>query len=739
MVHLKIQQNLENLSREKIDIDNSFNSLYSSKYLYGSDKDNFRIVYDNYIVAYNEVVNVSNEILNKETLIDNVDRVTLNSALLGHKDKLNLFSIEVNKVVDIVALNQSNSLKGDIQQDISDVNDRIDSVLGDIDGAVADSVIDRAEAIVIEESLDAIQKEKLDVDARYTAIYENSFLDGDAKSNLVEAKNEFDEVTWDLIEVITASIEDEKVTDSELNLIKITRESYREKSANLNTRFQEAIDYISKKQVDKAKEDFNKEISDLNGAITDLEDTMNGVFQDGILSETERLSIKQHLLTLASEKSDIDKQYETLLSNKSLEGQFRTDLSTAYNNYVSSYNTLVTAINNILNKDGLIDDVDRSTLNNSFRDHDTKLGLYSTSATNAIDSISQNKAEAESEKVDKKYAEIILDPENGIVSKVEHINTQLNGNGGINQRLKYAEEKITNEGITQVVKDIQYIKDIEAGVETNRQNISEIDQKADSINIKVESKADSSNIISMINVSTEGIKIKADKVSITGFVTFSDLASTGTTTINGSNITTGTINANLANIININASNITTGTLNISDYLNLKGTGTRYTLLAKDNYAVYDGGSSDINRKVVLGFRTVYGGYAPTMMLGYNGTGLHNDSTGATCLTVTHYPMNNNPEGHSGSYGAFSTRVNAYGNYSSLNMYQDGMVKLRSHSHQEFHVENSLKRLQLGNSEVGIYCGNSVKIMTVTTEGVQITGKVLVNGKDISSPVAVFG
>ena len=72
-------------------------------------------------------------------------------------------------------------------------------------------------------------------------------------------------------------------------------------------------------------------------------------------------------------------------------------------------------------------------------------------------------------------------------------------------------------------------------------------------------------------------------------------------------------------------------------------------------------------------------------------------------------------------------------------MYQGGRVRLRSYSYQEFHVENSLKRLQLGNSEVGIYCGNSVKIMTVTTEGVQITGKVLVNGKDISSPVAVFG
>ena len=161
--------------------------------------------------------------------------------------------------------------------------------------------------------------------------------------------------------------------------------------------------------------------------------------------------------------------------------------------------------------------------------------------------------------------------------------------------------------------------------------------------------------------------------------------------------------------------------------------------MEKDNYAVYDGSETDANRKVVLGFRTVYGGYSPTLMLGYNGTGLHNDNTGSTCVTLTHYPVTNNPETVGESYGSLATRVNTSGNYSALNMYQGGRVKLRSHSYQEFYVENSLKRLQLGNSEVGIYCGDSVKIMTVTSDGVKITGKLLVNDKDIASPVAVFG
>ena len=533
-----IEQNLENLSREKIDIDNTYNSMYASEYLFGQSKDNFKIAYDEYVDAFNEVVNISTGILNKETLIDNVDRANLDSAILSHKDKLNLLSIETNKVMDIIALNKSNALKGDMQQEISDVNNRIDDVLGDIGGAIGDGIIDEAEAIIIKNSLDNIKKEKLDVDSKYSVIYENEYLNGVAKTNLIQAKSEFDIAIENLISTITVIIEDNKVTDDESIVLEESKQRYMEKSAILNTRFQEAIDYISKTQVDKAKEQFQKEISDLGGVLSELENTMNGAFQDGILTEAEKLSIKQHLLTLSSEKSDIDKQYATIFANEHLEGQPKTNLTTAYNNYISSYNSLVTVINNILEKEGLIDSTDRSKLNNAFKDHDSKLGLYTEKATNALDAIAKKKAEVESEKLDKKFADIIIDLEEGITSKVEHLNKQVNGDGGISERLKLAEEKITEDGITQIVKDTQFIKDMDGKITTNSENITKIDQKADAINFSVEKKVDGDSIISAINMSPETIKINASKINITGFVTFSDLSTAGKTTINGANIDT---------------------------------------------------------------------------------------------------------------------------------------------------------------------------------------------------------
>lgn len=83
--------------------------------------------------------------------------------------------------------------------------------------------------------------------------------------------------------------------------------------------------------------------------------------------------------------------------------------------------------------------------------------------------------------------------------------------------------------------------EISTRVENAEGSISSITQRADSIELKVDAKVDSDSIISSINMSREGIKISADKIAITGVVTFDDLKTPGATTISGSNITSGKI------------------------------------------------------------------------------------------------------------------------------------------------------------------------------------------------------
>jgi len=60
---------------------------------------------------------------------------------------------------------------------------------------------------------------------------------------------------------------------------------------------------------------------------------------------------------------------------------------------------------------------------------------------------------------------------------------------------------------------------------------------------------------------------KEANITLSGKVAFDDLSQSGRTTINGSNITTGTLNGNLVNVTNINATNITSGVLKSHNYV----------------------------------------------------------------------------------------------------------------------------------------------------------------------------
>lgn len=107
---------------------------------------------------------------------------------------------------------------------------------------------------------------------------------------------------------------------------------------------------------------------------------------------------------------------------------------------------------------------------------------------------------------------------------------------------------------------------------------TEIKQTTDSISSTVSEKVGKDEIISSINQSAESIKINANKVNITGFVTFNNLKNSGETTINGSNITTGKIHdANNNMVLDLSTGAITAKKLSvISTYFTLMDNGYCY-------------------------------------------------------------------------------------------------------------------------------------------------------------------
>lgn len=515
-----IKQNLENLSREKLDIDKTYIELYGNTYLTGQDKVNFKNSYDNYISKYNEVVKLSNDILAKEDLINNIDKANMDSAIAKHKETLALFHTQANKSIDIIATNKVSSVKNEIGENLDNLKGEIDGLDSYIDGAFKDSVLSDAEKNAIKQNLKTLETGKLNIDKQYTVVYNNASLTGTAKTELKSSYDNYVLKYNSLVTVINNILDKTGLlVEADNTAINNAFEEHNMAMSVYNEKINKAIDYITIKNVEDAKSELSSNIEELGGALNNLENTMNNAFKDGVLSESEKQSIKQHLLTVSSKKTDIDKRYVTLYSNEHLEETPKTNLTTAYNNYIKAYNSLVTVINNILEKEGLVDSIDQTNLNNAFKEHDSKLGLYTTADLDALDAIAKKKAEVESEKVDKKYAEIILDPETGIKSMVGHLTQKIDGEGGIEQRLKTAEQSITPDGISQIVQDSQFIRDLNGKVDTNINKVSKVEQTANKISSEVSNLSGSfSKLQQNVSGLTSTVAGKVDSSSMSSII-----------------------------------------------------------------------------------------------------------------------------------------------------------------------------------------------------------------------------
>ena len=174
---------------------------------------------------------------------------------------------------------------------------------------------------------------------------------------------------------------------------------------------------------------------------------------------------------------------------------------------------------------------DTTTYNGGLREQ-TQWSYNENSAETANNPVSLGEALRQTyARVDKANQEIEL-----LASKLE--NTDL---GSMVEDV--ASLKITTDSINSEVKRVE--TKLDNSVTTLSSNI---EQTAENINLSVSKKVDKDEIISAINLSTEGVDISADKINLNGYVTVSDLSGNGTTTINGSNITTGTISGDRINL-----------------------------------------------------------------------------------------------------------------------------------------------------------------------------------------------
>lgn len=383
-----IKLNLKNLNMQKNDIDNQYKQLYSNTSIDAKLKADLKAKYDLFLVKYNELVSVIQGILDKEALIDDTDRQRMNTAYEALDAPVADFIIVANKVIEDIAKKEADKVNTVIQDNIKDLNDRIDNIGGDIGGAIADGILDEAEKIAIKQNLKMLANDKENFHSQYMSLYENSNLVELAKAELKTAHDDYETAYDELVAKINEILEKtEKITEEDRTALDEAFANHSTKLGLFTSELSSALNSITNKGIDDAKQSLSKEMGELNLALTSLENTMNGVFKDGVLSDAEKIAIKQNLKNLETEKLDIDKRYLAVYNNDRLVGQVKTDLKTSYDNYILKYNNLVSVVNSIVNKEGILVESDQTTLNNAFTEHNTAIGNFSEKYSKAIDSI----------------------------------------------------------------------------------------------------------------------------------------------------------------------------------------------------------------------------------------------------------------------------------------------------------------------------------------------------------------
>ena len=221
----------------------------------------------------------------------------------------------------------------------------------------------------------------------------------------------------------------------------------------------------------------------------------------------------------------------------------------------------------------------------------------------------------------------------------------------VERYLRYMQERIEHMNFAQAKIDERQQEELDLVVERQGSVVrigsnivtqvslegiqSQITQNASSISSIVQSVGSNgtvtaASIVQAVNNAGSSVKISADHITLSGDVVLRSMLTDGSTQISGSNITTGTINAQNVNVTNINGQNVVSAVANATNAT---------------------------NAAVANALNTALSGFASTM-LGYVNQAMALASTQANAVTIADLKMYKTTVGNAAAlqidFGTFS-------------------------------------------------------------------------------------
>lgn len=258
----------------------SYSELYNNGYLEGSAKVSLGNAYASFVSYKDALLNaIETSIADGKTTT--AEKASVDSAFSRYntayaslstaietanksiQDKLKGYSDNAQMAADEAKNNAAQAM-----EDVNDAKNAVNDLNNYVDGAFADGIISEAEAKSISTYINTVTATKKEVDATYTALYNNEYLVGVYKILLYTNKSQFDTATSNLITAIQSAIADGKTTSSEKSNVDSKFTAFNTAYANLATAIQNANksiqDKIKEEAVAEAKSDLDAQIGSVS-------------------------------------------------------------------------------------------------------------------------------------------------------------------------------------------------------------------------------------------------------------------------------------------------------------------------------------------------------------------------------------------------------------------------------------------------------------------------------------------
>ena len=360
------------LSQQQKDIQTEYNDIISQANKYGVST-----------TSYTSAYNYANEALNKYTsstpthIRIESDYENISSYYTARQNILNSISTAAKKVATdaqesadeakneaelakqaaATAQATADKAKDDAsaaQTAADKANAAIADLAENIDGAFSDGIISEAEAIAIGKYTNQINESFTSINATYTEVYSNIYLEGSAKTNL---KNKYDSLVINktsLLNAISTAISDGKATTEESKSVDNAFAAYNSSVSQYQTALEQANESIQSKiksyadaaqeAADNAQSSADKAIADAANAqvaadnalseANSAKDRLDEWASDGTISPTEKQALKDEIARIDADKTQISNGYN----------KYGLGLPTAFDNAYTSYRTVLVSL-----------------------------------------------------------------------------------------------------------------------------------------------------------------------------------------------------------------------------------------------------------------------------------------------------------------------------------------------------------------------------------------------------------